>query len=108
MQPRDFLWRSRVADQPIFIFRSQIIVVEADLSIQLIMEKLYFDGFQYHLGAFPLRVGKVVPVHSESAKEALLWPFLIVYILLVTNDDDILIISVLILLSSPKKPFDSI
>lgn len=72
------------------------------------MEKLYFDGFQYHLSVFPLRVGKVVPVHSESAKEALLWPFLIVFILLVTNDDDILIISVLILLSSPKRPFDAI
>ncbi|CAN6905228.1 unnamed protein product [Brassica oleracea] len=72
---------SRVVDQPIFIFRSQIIVVEADSSIQLIMEKLqsykskvslYFDGFQYQLGVFPLRVGKVVPVHSESVKEALL------------------------------------
>ncbi|CAG7865921.1 unnamed protein product [Brassica rapa] len=43
MQPRDFLWRSRVADQP--IFRSQIIVVEAGSSIQLSWRSFTLMGF---------------------------------------------------------------
>ncbi|ANM61986.1 TATA-binding related factor (TRF) of subunit 20 of Mediator complex [Arabidopsis thaliana] len=77
--PRDFLGIS-LADQPnkyYFIIRTQRIVLEADSSIQLIMEKLqsykskvalYFDGFQYQLGDFRLRVGKVVPTHSENVR----------------------------------------
>ncbi|CAN7128120.1 mediator of RNA polymerase II transcription subunit 20a [Brassica rapa] len=77
--PRDFLGIS-LADQPTkyyFLIRSQRLVVEADASIQLIMEKLqsykskvsiYFDGFQYLLGDFRLRVGRVVPVHSETIR----------------------------------------
>lgn len=77
--PRDFLGIS-LADEPskyYFVIRSQRIVVEADSSIQLIMEKLqsykskvalYFEGFQYQLGDFRLRVGKVVPTHSENVR----------------------------------------
>ncbi|KAJ0238911.1 Mediator of RNA polymerase II transcription subunit 20a [Hirschfeldia incana] len=77
--PRDFLGIS-LPDQPTkyyFVIRSQRIVVEADASIQMIMEKLqsyksklslYFDGFQYQLGDFRLRVGRAVPVHSESIR----------------------------------------
>ncbi|CAA7027282.1 unnamed protein product [Microthlaspi erraticum] len=77
--PRDFLGIS-LADEPskyYFIIRSQRIVVEADSSIQLIMEKLqsykskvalFFEGFQYQLGDFRLRAGKVVPTHSENVR----------------------------------------
>ncbi|EOA26414.1 hypothetical protein CARUB_v10024033mg [Capsella rubella] len=77
--PRDFLGIS-LADEPdkyYFIIRSQRIVVEADTNIQSIMEKLqsykskvalYFEGFQYQLGDFRLRVGKVVPTHSENVR----------------------------------------
>ncbi|XP_059288575.1 mediator of RNA polymerase II transcription subunit 20a-like isoform X1 [Lycium ferocissimum] len=50
-------------------------ILEAESSIQTIMEKLQsyktrvalnFEGFQYQLGDFQLRVGKVVPIHSEN------------------------------------------
>ncbi|XVF35115.1 hypothetical protein REPUB_Repub18cG0116800 [Reevesia pubescens] len=60
-----------------FILRGHKIVLEADSSIQLIMEKLQsyksrvalnFEGFQYQLGDFQLRVGKVVPTHSENLR----------------------------------------
>ncbi|CAN8247236.1 unnamed protein product [Cochlearia groenlandica] len=77
--PRDFLGIS-LADEPskyYFVIRTQRIVVESDSSIQLIMEKLqsykskvvlYFEGFQYRLGDFRLRVGKVVPTLSETVR----------------------------------------
>ncbi|OVA13377.1 Mediator complex [Macleaya cordata] len=77
--PRDLLGIS-LQDQPnkyYFIIRGQRIVLEADLTIQTIMEKsqsykarvsLYFEGFQYQLGDFQLRVGKVVPIHSENLR----------------------------------------
>ncbi|KAJ4836518.1 Mediator of RNA polymerase II transcription subunit 20a [Turnera subulata] len=77
--PRDFLGIS-LPEQPdkyFFIVRGQKIVLEADSSIQTIMEKLqsyksrvalYFEGFQYQLGDFQLRVGKVVPTHSENLR----------------------------------------
>ncbi|XP_057962545.1 mediator of RNA polymerase II transcription subunit 20a-like isoform X2 [Malania oleifera] len=60
-----------------FVLRGQRIVLEADLTIQTIMEKLQsyksrvslnFEGFQYQLGDFQLKVGKVVPVNSESLR----------------------------------------
>ncbi|XP_024458840.1 mediator of RNA polymerase II transcription subunit 20a isoform X2 [Populus trichocarpa] len=60
-----------------FIIRGQRIVLEADSSIQTIMEKLqsyksrvalYFEGFQYQLGDFQLRVGKVTPTHSDNLR----------------------------------------
>ncbi|KAL6554921.1 Mediator of RNA polymerase II transcription subunit 20a [Orobanche gracilis] len=56
------------------VIRGQRLVVEADSSIQMIMEKLQsyktrvalsFEGSHYQLGDFQLRVGKVVPMHSE-------------------------------------------
>ncbi|XP_065863727.1 mediator of RNA polymerase II transcription subunit 20a-like isoform X3 [Euphorbia lathyris] len=59
------------------MIRGQRLVVEADSSIQAIMEKLQsyksrvallFEGFQYQLGDFQLRVGKVVPNHSENLR----------------------------------------
>lgn len=77
--PRDFLGIS-LAEQPnkyYFILRGQRIVLEADSTIQTIMEKLQsyksrvslnFEGFQYQLGDFRLRVGKVVPSHSENVR----------------------------------------
>ncbi|KAL5768540.1 hypothetical protein ACOSP7_015085 [Xanthoceras sorbifolium] len=77
--PRDFLGIS-VPEQPnkyYFVIRAQRIVLEADSSIQTIMEKLQsykmrvalnFEGFQYQLGDFQLRVGKVVPTHSENLR----------------------------------------
>uniref|UniRef100_A0A2N9HM27 Mediator of RNA polymerase II transcription subunit 20 n=1 Tax=Fagus sylvatica TaxID=28930 RepID=A0A2N9HM27_FAGSY len=77
--PRDFLGVS-LPEQPnkyYFIIRGQRIVLEADSSIQTIMEKLQsyktrialnFDGFQYQLGDFQLRVGKVSPTHSENLR----------------------------------------
>lgn len=77
--PRDFLGIS-LQEQPskyYFVIRGQRIVLEADSNIQSIMEKLQsyksrvalnFEGFQYQLGDFQLRVGKVVPVHSESLR----------------------------------------
>ncbi|KAJ0090901.1 hypothetical protein Patl1_13565 [Pistacia atlantica] len=77
--PRDFLGIS-VPEQPnkyYFVIRAQRIVMEADSSIQNIMEKLQsykmrvalnFEGFQYQLGDFQLRVGKVVPTHSENLR----------------------------------------
>ncbi|KAL9357043.1 hypothetical protein Peur_050296 [Populus x canadensis] len=77
--PRDFLGIS-LPEQPnkyYFIIRGQRIVLEADSSIQTIMEKLqsyksrvslYFEGFQYQLGDFQLRVGKVTPTHSDNLR----------------------------------------
>ncbi|KAH7519271.1 mediator of RNA polymerase II transcription subunit 20a isoform X1 [Ziziphus jujuba] len=77
--PRDFLGIS-LPEQPnkyYFIIRGQRLVLEADSSIQTIMEKLQsykskvslnFEGFQYQLGDFQLRVGKVVPSHSENLR----------------------------------------
>ncbi|GFP87245.1 mediator of RNA polymerase ii transcription subunit 20a [Phtheirospermum japonicum] len=59
------------------VIRGQRLVVEAESNIQMIMEKLQsyktrvalsFEGSQYQLGDFQLRVGKVVPVHSESLR----------------------------------------
>lgn len=78
--PRDFLGIA-LQEQPnkyYFILRGQRIVLEADSSIQMIMEKLQsyksrvslnFEGFQHQLGDFQVRVGKVVPSsHSESLR----------------------------------------
>ncbi|KDP27849.1 hypothetical protein JCGZ_18929 [Jatropha curcas] len=77
--PRDFLGIS-LPEQPnkyYFMIRGQRLVVESDSSIQNIMEKLQsyksrvallFEGFQYQLGDFQLRVGKVVPSHSENLR----------------------------------------
>lgn len=76
---RDFLGIS-LPEQPnkyYFIIRGQRIVLEADSTIQTIMEKLQsyksrvalnFEGFHYQLGDFQLRVGKVVPTHSENLR----------------------------------------
>ncbi|KAI4344589.1 hypothetical protein L6164_011797 [Bauhinia variegata] len=77
--PRDFLGIS-LLEQPnkyYFIIRGQRIVLEADSSILAIMEKLQsyksrvalnFEGVQYQLGDFQLKVGKVVPNNSESLR----------------------------------------
>ncbi|KAJ8528209.1 hypothetical protein K7X08_021901 [Anisodus acutangulus] len=77
--PRDFLGIS-LQEQPnkyYFVIRGQRMILEAESSIQTIMEKLQsyktrvalnFEGFQYQLGDFQLRVGKVVPIHSESLR----------------------------------------
>ncbi|PKU69535.1 mediator of RNA polymerase II transcription subunit 20a [Dendrobium catenatum] len=77
--PRDFLGLA-LQEQPAkyyFILRPNRIVLEADASIQVIMEKLQsykarvtlnFEGFQYKLGDFQLRVGKCVPSASEALR----------------------------------------
>lgn len=77
--PRDFMSIS-IPEQPnkyYFIVRVQRIVVEADLTIQTIMEKLQsyksrvslnFEGTQYQLGDFQVRVGKVAPSHAETMR----------------------------------------
>ncbi|XP_021715024.1 mediator of RNA polymerase II transcription subunit 20a-like isoform X3 [Chenopodium quinoa] len=77
--PRDYLGFS-IPEQPnkyYFIIRGQRIVLEADLSIQTIMDKLQsyksrvslnFEGIQYQLGDFQVRVGKVAPSHSETMR----------------------------------------
>ncbi|KAG9457343.1 hypothetical protein H6P81_001851 [Aristolochia fimbriata] len=76
---RDFMGLA-LQEQPdkyYFTIRGQRIVLEADSAIQMIMEKLqsyksrvqlYFEGIQYQLGDFQLKVGKVVPIHSESLR----------------------------------------
>ncbi|KAB2618324.1 mediator of RNA polymerase II transcription subunit 20a-like [Pyrus ussuriensis x Pyrus communis] len=76
---RDFLGIA-LPEQPskyYLIMRLQRIILEADSSIQTIMEKLqsyksrvslYFEGFHYQLGDFQLRVGKVIPTHSENLR----------------------------------------
>ncbi|KAG4929563.1 hypothetical protein GLYMA_17G050300v4 [Glycine max] len=77
--PRDFLGISML-EQPnkyYFIIRGQKIVLEADSSILLIMEKLqsykskvalHFEGVLYKLGDFQMRVIKVVPSQAESLR----------------------------------------
>ncbi|CAH9143350.1 unnamed protein product [Cuscuta epithymum] len=60
-----------------FVLRGQCLVMEAESSIQTIMEKLQsyktrvalnFEGLQYQLGDFRLRVGKVAPIHTEALR----------------------------------------
>ncbi|KAM5547260.1 mediator of RNA polymerase II transcription subunit 20a-like [Rosa sericea] len=77
--PRDFLGIA-LPEQPnkyYLIIRPLRIVLEADSTITMIMEKLQsykqrvslnFEGFQYQLGDFQLRVGKVLPNHSENLR----------------------------------------
>ncbi|KAH7679922.1 mediator of RNA polymerase II transcription subunit 20 protein [Dioscorea alata] len=77
--PRDFLG-VQLHDLPgkyYFILRVHRILLEADSSIQAVMEKLQsykarvvlnFEGFQYQLGDFQIRVGKCVPSQSESLR----------------------------------------
>nr|AFK47011.1 unknown [Lotus japonicus] len=81
--PRDFLGIS-LMEQPTkyyFIIRGHKIVVEADSSILTIMEKLQsykskvalnFEGVQYKLGDFQLRVIKVVPNQAENLRGILM------------------------------------
>ncbi|KAG9160845.1 hypothetical protein Leryth_008665 [Lithospermum erythrorhizon] len=81
--PRDFLGISlpEQSNKYYFVLRGQHLVLEAESSIQMIMEKLQsyktrvalsFEGFQYQLGDFQLRVGKVVPIHSEALRGIIL------------------------------------
>ncbi|MCL7032454.1 hypothetical protein MKW94_015057 [Papaver nudicaule] len=78
--PRDLMGVS-LPEQPhkyYFILRTNRIVFEADTNIQSIMEKaqsykarvaLTFEGFQYQLGDFQLRVGKVaLTSHAENLR----------------------------------------
>nr|CAD1825084.1 unnamed protein product [Ananas comosus var. bracteatus] len=77
--PRDFLGLA-LHDRPdtyFFILRAHRLVLHADASIQAIMEKLQsykarvvfnFEGFQYKLGDFRLRVGKCVPSMAETLR----------------------------------------
>ncbi|XP_059276664.1 mediator of RNA polymerase II transcription subunit 20a-like isoform X3 [Lycium ferocissimum] len=74
--PRDFLGIS-LQEQPnkyYFVIRGQRMILEAESSIQTIMEKLQSYktrvalNFEYQLGDFQLRVGKVVPIHSENLR----------------------------------------
>ncbi|CAN0856698.1 Mediator of RNA polymerase II transcription subunit 20a [Linum grandiflorum] len=77
--PRE-LFGVSLSEQPnkyYYILKGQRLVTEADSSIQIIMEKmqsyksriaLYFEGYQYQLGDFRLRVGKVVSSHSDTLR----------------------------------------
>ncbi|PHT52183.1 Mediator of RNA polymerase II transcription subunit 20b [Capsicum baccatum] len=77
--PKDFKGIS-LQEQPdmyYMIIRQQRLIMEAESSMQEIMEKLQsyktriaisFEGFQYRLGDFRLRVGKVSPVNSENLR----------------------------------------
>ncbi|CAH9084048.1 unnamed protein product [Cuscuta europaea] len=77
--PREFLGISlqEQSGKYYFVLRGQRLVMEAESSIQTIMEKLQsyktrvalnFEGLQYQLGDFRLRVGKVVPIHTEALR----------------------------------------
>ncbi|KAL6222038.1 hypothetical protein ACLB2K_000730 [Fragaria x ananassa] len=77
--PRDFLGIA-LPEQPnkyYLIIRPLRIVLEADSTITMIMEKLQsykqrvslnFEGFQYQLGDFQVRVGKVLPAHTDNLR----------------------------------------
>ncbi|XP_047338631.1 mediator of RNA polymerase II transcription subunit 20a [Impatiens glandulifera] len=77
--PRDLLGIA-LPEQPnkyYFILRGQKLILEAEQTIQTIMEKLQSyktrvqfisEGFQYKLGDFMIRVGKVVPANAESLR----------------------------------------
>ncbi|KAG5606545.1 hypothetical protein H5410_028037, partial [Solanum commersonii] len=77
--PQNYLGIS-LQEQPnkyYMIIRGQQLIVEAESSMQTIMETLQsyklrvalnFEGFQYRLGDFRLRVGKVVPINSENLR----------------------------------------
>ncbi|XP_026447109.1 mediator of RNA polymerase II transcription subunit 20a-like [Papaver somniferum] len=78
--PKDLLGVS-LPEQPdkyYFVLRSHRLVFEADSNIQSIMEKaqsykariaLTFEGFQYQLGDFQLKVGKVaLTAHAENLR----------------------------------------
>lgn len=77
--PRDLMGVS-LQEQPnkhYFILRGQRIVVEADTMIPMIMEKLKsyrsriaitFEGFQYQLGDFQLRLGKAVATTADNVR----------------------------------------
>ncbi|CAI9100699.1 OLC1v1037855C1 [Oldenlandia corymbosa var. corymbosa] len=76
---RDFLGIS-LQEHPgkyYFVLRAQRMIVEAESSIQTIMEKLQsyktrvalnFEGVQYQVGDFQLRVGKVITVQHDSLR----------------------------------------
>ncbi|CAA6664235.1 unnamed protein product [Spirodela intermedia] len=76
--PKDFLGLA-LQDRPdryYFIVRGRI-VVEADSAMLAIMDKLQsykarvslnFEGLQYQVGDFLLRVGKVIPANSENLR----------------------------------------
>ncbi|KAK7291805.1 hypothetical protein RIF29_07244 [Crotalaria pallida] len=81
--PRDFLGIS-LMDQPnkyFFIIRGNKVILEADASILTIMEKLqsykpkvalHFDGIQYKIGDFQVRLIKVAPNQAESLRGILM------------------------------------
>ncbi|KAL4346254.1 hypothetical protein AHAS_Ahas11G0360000 [Arachis hypogaea] len=81
--PRDFLGIS-LLEQPnkyYFIIRGNKIILEADSTILTIMEKLQsykskvalnFEGVQYKMGDFQMKVVKVVPNQGESLRGILI------------------------------------
>ncbi|WOL19319.1 hypothetical protein Cni_G28117 [Canna indica] len=77
--PRDFLGLA-LHDRPdayFFILRHNRLILQAEANVQLLMDKLqsykarvvlHFEGFQYRLGDFQLRVGKCVPSMAETLR----------------------------------------
>ncbi|XP_024535707.1 mediator of RNA polymerase II transcription subunit 20a isoform X1 [Selaginella moellendorffii] len=68
---------SEFASKHYFVLRAERMVVEADSSIQAIMEKLQvyrnrlsmvFEGFQYQLGDFQLKAGRAVLSQAENLR----------------------------------------
>ncbi|CAL9053097.1 mediator of RNA polymerase II transcription subunit 20a-like [Musa acuminata AAA Group] len=77
--PRDFLGLT-LHDRPgayFFILRHHRLILQADANVQSLMDKLqsykarvvlHFEGFQYQLGDFMLRVGKCVQSHADTLR----------------------------------------
>lgn len=68
---------SKVPDKYYFALRQEHMVVEADATMQAIMEKLQvyrnrltilFEGFQYELGDFHIKAGRAVLAHTENLR----------------------------------------
>lgn len=68
---------SEVPDKYYFALRQEHMVVEADATMQAIMEKLQvyrnrltilFEGFQYEMGDFHIKAGRAVLAHTENLR----------------------------------------
>lgn len=72
---------SEAPEKHYFVLRQEHMVVEADATMQAIMEKLQvyrnrltilFEGFQYELGDFHIKAGRAVLAHTENLRGIIL------------------------------------
>lgn len=72
---------SEVPEKYYFALRQEHMVVEADATMQAIMEKLQvyrnrltllFEGFQYELGDFHIKAGRAVLAHTDNLRGVIL------------------------------------